>query len=311
MNSPQEREYVLDDRNVIEWIIGDVHGCLTALLALEDRARNAIAARGLSTDRIPRFVLVGDLIDRGPDVESVLIHVREGVEAGSHHCVCGNHESVFLELADHFARGRLRQTLRRSPCFVPVEDQASLALGGAADKEALESLAAKTVEDWKNQGGQATLDALGLGPDPSTWDLTEGKAADWLAWIAALPLVYSSPAVTVTHALATADDVDWALAESKEATAVPEAATLEDSLQRRALLSTRRRHLEGLLWAREALSPWATDRPVHASGHTPLKECLWLEEGRRLLLDTGAVYGNRLSAWSPQLGSIITVPTET
>lgn len=90
---------------------------------------------------------------------------------------------------------------------------------------------------------------------------------------------------------------------------MPDPENMEDSQRRRALLGKRRAHLEGLLWAREARTPWAEDRPDHASGHTPLQKCLWLEQGRRILLDTGAVYGHGLSAWSAQLGTIITVPT--
>jgi len=64
------------------YIIGDVHGCYTTLMALLDK---------LPSDAPLCFV--GDLIDRGPDSARVVEFVR----SEGHQCVLGNHEEMMLD----------------------------------------------------------------------------------------------------------------------------------------------------------------------------------------------------------------------
>lgn len=75
-------------------VIGDVHGCLEEL---DELLRVAEHAPGRD-----RLVLLGDLLDRGPDPVGVLRRARElGAEA-----VLGNHEEKHLRFAAHEARRR-------------------------------------------------------------------------------------------------------------------------------------------------------------------------------------------------------------
>jgi serine/threonine protein phosphatase 1 len=105
-------------------VIGDVHGCdgllenLLAQLALhEDAARM-------------RVVLVGDLIDRGPDSAAVLARVRTLTHSpmpfASVICLMGNHERMMLDF--------LADPVRHGP-------------------------------RWLSHGGDATLRSFGLSPD--------------------------------------------------------------------------------------------------------------------------------------------------
>src|ERR687887_2918325 len=81
-------------------VIGDVHGCieeLDALLRLVDYAPGK-----------DRLVLLGDLLDRGPDGVAVVRRARElAAEA-----VRGNHEEKHLRWAAHRARQREDQRYR-------------------------------------------------------------------------------------------------------------------------------------------------------------------------------------------------------
>jgi len=68
-------------------IVGDVHGCLDELRALVEQCGDA------------RYVLVGDLVAKGPDSQGVVQWAREaGVEA-----VLGNHDAAVLRARDTHA----------------------------------------------------------------------------------------------------------------------------------------------------------------------------------------------------------------
>jgi hypothetical protein len=75
-------------------VVGDVHGCLEEL---DELLRTVELSPGRD-----RLVLLGDLLDRGPDGPGVVRRARElGAEA-----VCGNHEEKHLRWAAHQARKR-------------------------------------------------------------------------------------------------------------------------------------------------------------------------------------------------------------
>ena len=67
------------------WVIGDVHG-------FNDTLRQLVASLELTID--DRVVLLGDLIDRGPDSFDVVRFAREDPRI---HCIKGNHEAMMVE----------------------------------------------------------------------------------------------------------------------------------------------------------------------------------------------------------------------
>jgi hypothetical protein len=68
-------------------IVGDVHGCLDELLALVERCGDPARTR---------YVMVGDLVAKGPDSQGVVQWAREaGVDA-----VLGNHDAHVLRVRD-------------------------------------------------------------------------------------------------------------------------------------------------------------------------------------------------------------------
>lgn len=77
------------------YAIGDVHGCLSALLVLETKIRADIQQAKIDD---PLIIYLGDYVDRGPDSKGVLDHVSrhqhpDGIERIA---LCGNHEDAFL-----------------------------------------------------------------------------------------------------------------------------------------------------------------------------------------------------------------------
>jgi len=82
-------------------VIGDIHGCRAELEALlvelgytieRDDYSRAVGAH----HRERRAILLGDLVDRGPDTPGVLRLVMGMVAAGDAFCVPGNHENKLL-----------------------------------------------------------------------------------------------------------------------------------------------------------------------------------------------------------------------
>ena len=67
------------------WVVGDVHGHLGTLRALIHR---------LNLDKDDRVVLLGDMIDRGPDSAGVIEYIREHPQI---HAIKGNHEQMAIQ----------------------------------------------------------------------------------------------------------------------------------------------------------------------------------------------------------------------
>lgn len=76
------------------YAIGDVHGCLDQLLALEA----AIVADAAAIAGEKWLVMLGDYIDRGPDSAGVIAHLLMPPPAGFRRlCLRGNHEQMMLD----------------------------------------------------------------------------------------------------------------------------------------------------------------------------------------------------------------------
>lgn len=89
------------------YAIGDVHGRLDLLEALAEAIERDDATRAPAQTAI---VLLGDLVDRGPDSAGVLDFVRNWAAARDVRFISGNHEEMFL-LA-FFERAAFKSFLR-------------------------------------------------------------------------------------------------------------------------------------------------------------------------------------------------------
>lgn len=91
------------------YAIGDVHGRLDLL----DRLLTAIDEDRRAREPVGEveIILLGDLIDRGPQSAGVVRRVMAGVEGAAVHALMGNHEELMLDALDG-DRGRLKSWLR-------------------------------------------------------------------------------------------------------------------------------------------------------------------------------------------------------
>jgi serine/threonine protein phosphatase 1 len=104
------------------YAIGDVHGCLDQLRALEAR----IVADAADSDGEKWIVMLGDYIDRGPASAQVLDHIMAPPPAGFRRvCLRGNHEQALVDSFDD--AGALDRWLE----YGGVETMASYGMSGS------------------------------------------------------------------------------------------------------------------------------------------------------------------------------------
>lgn len=122
------------------YAVGDVHGRLDLFDALIAAIEADDAARAAAQTTI---VLLGDLIDRGPDSAGVIASARALEARRRVRILCGNHEEMFLrcfedlEVFRHFLRYGGRETILSYPLDRAQWDAADLAQGQAMMREAV------------------------------------------------------------------------------------------------------------------------------------------------------------------------------
>lgn len=112
------------------YAVGDVHGCLAQFEALITAIEADDADRGAADTTI---VLLGDLIDRGPDSAGVVRAARNLAQRRSVRILMGNHEEMMLdaleseEVLRHFLRFGGRETVLSYPVDPDAYHQAEIA----------------------------------------------------------------------------------------------------------------------------------------------------------------------------------------
>ncbi len=157
------------DQNTL--LLGDVHGCATLLQKFLDktRANRARPYIGQKPGPKPDFVVLGDMIDRGPDSAAVLDSLWRLDRAGKAVCLRGNHEQMLLDFLENpTANGR----------------------------------------KWLENGGDMTLLSFGitrlgsLRIETIADALRDAMPDGMLDWLMALPHSWSSGTILAVHAAA-------------------------------------------------------------------------------------------------------------
>ncbi|MEP6869993.1 MAG: metallophosphoesterase, partial [Novosphingobium sp.] len=100
------------------YAIGDIHGRLDLLVDMAEAIEADNASRGPANSTV---VMLGDLVDRGPDSAGVLTAARIWAGQRNVRIIMGNHEEMFLEAFEspdvlrHFLRYGGKETLLSYP----------------------------------------------------------------------------------------------------------------------------------------------------------------------------------------------------
>jgi serine/threonine protein phosphatase 1 len=126
------------------YAVGDVHGRADLFAALVDAIEADDAARGEANTTV---VLLGDLVDRGPDSARVIALARDWQAKRRVRILMGNHEEMFLEAleSEEVLRQFLRYGGRETLLSYPIDPEA-YTRAGLAETQAL-ALAAVPAAD--------------------------------------------------------------------------------------------------------------------------------------------------------------------
>lgn len=163
----QRKKLFIAKRPDLVYAIGDVHGCLDLLIDLE---------RQIIDDAAPHsgtklIVVLGDMIDRGPNSQQVIDHLLLPPPFGFRRvCLAGNHEQMLLNFVED-----------------PVRWQQWLEFGG---KEALISYGVSNSE----------IDTNALGSEAFAQVLARCLPAPHLEFLSGLPSMLATPEFVFVHA---------------------------------------------------------------------------------------------------------------
>ena len=264
---------------VLNWVIGDIHGCYEALLRLEDK----IAIRCANLGARPFIVSVGDLVDRGPNSDKVVEHFRRGTEAGTHAVILGNHEMMMLNCLEYY-RPRFGKVAPAPSWYRGLRDRhgSRRRLSRYAN---FDEYAIVNKLMWTANGGAETLESYGADPyETDTWAIPDAH----FAFLATCPLYWEDEHAVVTHALANAGDV----------MALRSGLPLSDEA------------LDRIVWGRKRPRKSPASPKRHVSGHTPRSRVARDEALGIAQVDTGAYMGGRLTAWCTAIERCISVPSK-
>lgn len=273
------------------YIVGDIHGCYEELLKLEEDIRT----HAKLNKKNYHIVSVGDLIDRGSQSLEVVTHFRLGTEKGTHSAVAGNHEASFFETLE-FSAPNIFESLVDSlggtsyPCYV-LNLKQRFKKSDAERIMSFDDYIERMRESWLTQGGKETLHSFGCvnAEEPSSWRI---PIEDTL-YLFQLPLIWENESVVVTHALATQSECNYA-------------RSLQSTGQFDPLSDAHMQNVEGLTWRRRPPFEAADSKRLHISGHTPTQNPAELKKIRSLQIDTGCVYGNKLTAFCENTNEFLT-----
>lgn len=95
---PARTHMVASAQPAVIYAIGDIHGCLSQLRAMEA----AIVADAAAFEGTKWIVTLGDYVDRGPNSAGVIDHLLMPAPAGfTRICLAGNHEVLMLDYLDN------------------------------------------------------------------------------------------------------------------------------------------------------------------------------------------------------------------
>jgi hypothetical protein len=271
--------------NKFNYIIGDIHGCFEELLELE----KIIKEHSEQQNVLPFIISCGDLIDRGPFSKEVVEHFIKGENDKTHSAILGNHELMMLQ-------GLENVSTKEQPVKLPkyLETYSEMfELSKIFNPEISKEMYIERMNRiWLESGGRETFHSFGIGVFYLSRNKISNEIIDYLI---NLPLYYEGENFFVTHAIAYRNDLD-------------KIKSFNNTKSNQELIEIRKA-VNNVLWNKKAPHEKINSK-LNISGHSPFREVKFLETQNALRLDTGCVYGNKLTAYCVETNSFLFVSSK-
>jgi hypothetical protein len=268
--------------NKYNYIIGDIHGCFEELLELE----KIIKEDSDKANVLPFIISCGDLIDRGPYSKEVLEHFIKGEKNKTHIAIIGNHELMMLQCLENVSSKEQPVTL---PKFHETYNEMFELSKIYFPETSLEMYVETMNKIWLQAGGRETFHSFGIGE----FYLSRSKITkEIIDYLINLPLFYEGDNFFVTHAIANNNDLE-------------KIKSFNNKMNNQELIGFRK-VVNNVIWNKK-VPPKKINEKLNISGHSPFKTVKILSDQNALQIDTGCVYGNKLTAYCVETNSFLFV----
>ncbi len=98
------------------YVVGDIHGCFDEWMTLKNKIEEQ--------DKNARFVLVGDIVDRGPKVAEMLSWAMKNITiGGKYQMLLGNHEDMKIDWAKQYSLyGSKKEQFSQSQFYLEFDE---------------------------------------------------------------------------------------------------------------------------------------------------------------------------------------------
>lgn len=265
------------------YIIGDIHGCYQELLELE----NIIKYHSQDNNASPFIISCGDLIDRGLYSKEVLLHFIKGKKNKTHTAILGNHELMMLQALEvSFSKEKSINLL----CYLETYSDMFKINQIYFPELSFDTFISSLNERWIENGGRETLHSFGIG----VFYLSKHKITDdIIEFLCTLPVFYEGDNFFVTHGIPNNNDLE-------------QIKYFDNNYEN---LYNIRKIANNIIWNKKVPDEVISNK-LNISGHTPFKNVKKLEKQNAIQIDTGCVYGNKLTAYCVETNSFLYVDAQ-
>jgi hypothetical protein len=267
------------------YIIGDIHGCLDELLELE----KIINEHSQNENTFPFIISCGDLIDRGPYSKDVIEHFIKGEKNKTHTAILGNHELMMVQALENVST---KEQTVKIPKYLETYNE-MFELSKIFNPEISKEIYIERMNRiWLESGGREALHSFGI----EVFYLSRHKITkEIIDYLVGLPLFYEGENFFVTHAIAFKTDLE-------------KIKSFEIIKSNQELLEIRKA-VNNILWNKKS-PDYKIHEKLNISGHTPFKDVKVLNAQNALRIDTGCVYGNKLTAYCVETNTFLFVKSK-
>ncbi|MEK7432899.1 MAG: metallophosphoesterase [Cyanobacteriota bacterium] len=282
------------------YIIGDIHGCYEELIELE----KVIKAHSEQQNVLPFIISCGDLIDRGPYSKEVLEHFINGEKNKTHTAILGNHELMMLQALE-FLQSEKKEIIfpKFIETYYDIFEKSKIYY-----PETYGDFTERMNQIWIEIGGLETIKSFGI---TSIYQLNNKISSNIINYLLNLPIFYEEVDFFVTHAIPYNQDLERikSIDNKDNNKKINKIRKLFDNFIKKESdydIFKIKKSVNNIIWNKKVPNEKIHFK-LNISGHSSFKSVRNLKIQNVLQIDTGCVYGNKLTAYCPETNTFLFV----